>query len=129
MSAQSSRVGYYLEHRPHAGPLAQPDVVGGANVEGRPPEAVIYLQLDQGRIAHAGYQASGCGYLIACCSALLEMAIGRTAVECKQLTESKLSEHLGGLPLVKEYCAVLAVLALRNALAKVDLSSQSVDAA
>ena len=129
MSAQSSRVGYYLENRPHVGPLAQPDAVGGANVEGRPPEAVIYLRLGQGRIAQAGYQASGCGYLIACCSALLEMAIGRTPVECHELTEVKVSEHLGGLPLAKEYCAVLAVLALRNALAKLAHTSDSMDAA
>jgi NifU-like protein len=98
--------------------LSEPDAIGGANVEGQPPEAVVFLKMQKGRIVDAGFQTSGCGYLIACCSALLEMAIGRSKEECGQLGESHLTSHLGGLPLTKEYCAVLAVLALRNALAK-----------
>jgi hypothetical protein len=51
------------------------------------------------------------------------MAIGRTKTECEQLDQAQLADHLGGLPLTKEYCAVLAVLALRNALAKLASSS------
>jgi NifU-like protein involved in Fe-S cluster formation len=118
MTAPVSRIGYYLEHRPHAGAIDAPDVVGGANVDGRPPEAAIYLRLVDGAIAKAGFQASGCGYLVACCSALLELCVGQTPAACRKLDEGQLEEHLGGLPQAKRYCAELAVLALRNTLAK-----------
>jgi len=116
--AQLSQVGYYLKHRFYAGALKDADAVGGANIDGRPPEAVIYLKASQGRIASAGFQASGCGHLIACCSALLDLAIGRRLCECLALSDGQLADHLGGLPPTKQYCAGLAVLALRNALAK-----------
>jgi NifU-like protein involved in Fe-S cluster formation len=125
MSTRHSRVGHYLENRPFWGGLADADVIGGANIEGRPPEAVIFLKLHQGRIANAGYQTSGCGFLMASCSALLEMAIGRTPAECQQLAEPQLAEQLGDLPAAKQYCAELAVLALRNSLAKFTPSSST----
>ena len=118
MTAPASRLAYYLQHRPHVGGLESPDAVGGANVNGRPPEAVIFLRMTEGRIAQAGYQASGCGYLLACCSALLDLCIGQTPAVCRKLDEDRLEGHLGGLPQAKRYCAELAVLALRNTLAK-----------
>lgn len=129
MPAQLSQVGYYLQHRFYAGALKDADAVGGANIDGRPPEAVIYLKASQGRIANAGFQASGCGHLIACCSALLDLAIGRTRCECLALSDVQLADHLGGLPATKQYCAALAVLALRNALSKLAPSSLSEPAA
>jgi NifU-like protein involved in Fe-S cluster formation len=118
VAAPASRVRYYLERRPFAGPLAEADAIGGANVDGRPPEAVIYLQLEEDRIVNAGIQASGCGYLIACCSALMELCVGQSLSSCRTLDSRRLEEHLGGLPETKRYCAELAVLALRNTLAK-----------
>lgn len=118
MTAPYSRVGYYLENRPYAGPLAAPDAVGGANIDGRPPEAAIYLRLEGERIADAGFQTSGCGYLVACCSALLELCIGQSLTTSRMLDSRRLEEHLGGLPETKRYCTELAVLALRNTLAK-----------
>ncbi len=118
MTAPASRIGDYLQRRPFAGSLADADAIGGANVEGRPPEAAIYLKLQDGRIADAAFQASGCGYLIACCSALLEMCLGQTPGHCRALDQGGLESHLGGLPEAKRYCAELAVLALRNTLAK-----------
>lgn len=129
MSAPASRVAHYLEQRPHLGGLAEPDAIGGANIDGRPPEATMYLKLDRGRIADAGFQASGCGYLIACCSCLLEMAIGRTLAECRGLSEAQLAQHLSGLPESKQYCASLAVLALRNTLGRLEAPSTQEDAA
>jgi NifU-like protein involved in Fe-S cluster formation len=92
--------------------------VGGANVDGRPPEAAIYLRLGEGRITQAGYQSAGCGYLMACCSALLELCINQAPAACQRLDSGQLESHLGGLPETKRYCAELAVLALRNTLAK-----------
>jgi NifU-like protein involved in Fe-S cluster formation len=123
VTAPASRISYYLEHRQFAGPLAEADAIGGANVDGRPPGAAIYLQLRESRIANAGYQASGCGYLIACCSAMLELCVGQSPADCSQLSPQALEAHLGELPESKRYCAELAVLALRNALAKLPAAS------
>src|SRR5687767_152999 len=130
MSMQTSRVAEYLERRPHWGPLADADAVGGANVDGRPPEAAIFLKLDRDCIADGGFQASGCGYLMACCSALLELCMGQTPSACRVLDSAQLETHLGGLPDTKRYCAELAVLALRNTLAKLSaLAPRTEDAA
>jgi NifU-like protein involved in Fe-S cluster formation len=119
MTAPGSRIGYYLERKPHAGALNAPDAVGGANVDGRPPEAVIYLRFHNGLIVEAGFQSSGCGYLVACCSALLDLCVGQTPAACAAIGSTQLEAHLGGLPEAKRYCAELAVLALANTLARV----------
>lgn len=118
MAGSSSRVHQYLQQPPFAGGLPDADVIGGANVDGRAPEAVIFLKVCDGQIANAGFQSSGCGYLIACCSALLELAVGHTPAEAAELRDGQLIEYLGSLPETKLHCAKLAVLALRNALAK-----------
>lgn len=118
MAGSSSRVNHYLQETPFTGGLPDADVIGGANVDGRAPEAIVFLKIAEGRISDAGFQSSGCGYLIACCSALLEMAVGRTIADSACLAEAQVIDYLGGLPDNKRHCAALAVLALRNALAK-----------
>ena len=126
MAEASSRFAEYLARRPYAGALADADAVGGANADDRPPGVAVFLKVREGRIADAGYQASGCGYLIACCSALMDLAIGRTIPDCEQLTEVQLIEHIGSLPEHRQYCAELAVRALHNTLARLPASSSQI---
>jgi NifU-like protein involved in Fe-S cluster formation len=123
MAGSSSRLHQHLQQTSFEGGLPDADVIGGANVDGRPPEAVIFLKLAAGRIANAGFQSSGCGYLRACCSALLELVLGKTTADSAELQDRQLIEYLGNLPDTKQYCATLAVIALRNALTKLSLTA------
>jgi NifU-like protein involved in Fe-S cluster formation len=74
------------------------------------------LRIEDGRVEEARFQTSGCGYLVASCGALIELANCRTLEACRAITELQIIEHLGGLPEPRRYCAVLAVAALRDAL-------------
>lgn len=115
----AASLSHYLQLRSYSRPLPAPDAIGGANIAGRPPEAIVYLQMQDGCISDAGFQCSGCGYLHAACSALLEMTLGKSASECTEISESELIAQLGSLPETKLYCVALAISALRNAIEKV----------
>jgi len=75
----------------------------------------IFLRIEDEIVADGRFQASGCGPGIACTSALLEMAVGRSAVSAAALTAEDIARILE-LPQEKAHCAELAVTALRNAL-------------
>jgi NifU-like protein len=69
-------------------------------------------------ITAARFQAFGCGCAIAACSAVTEMVTGETVGQALRITESEISDFLGGLPAEKMYCAVLGGEVLRRALAQ-----------
>jgi nitrogen fixation NifU-like protein len=77
---------------------------------------IVYLKLDDGRVAQAKYQTFGCGASIAAGSLLTEMIIGREIRECLALTSDALSDAMGGFPPDKLHCPILAVAALHDAL-------------
>jgi len=60
----------------------------------------------------------GCGYLIAACSVLTELASGKEREACLHISATEILDALGGMPPEKEFCAQLAVDALHNAIAK-----------
>jgi NifU-like protein involved in Fe-S cluster formation len=101
----------------NAGALEEYDGVGEASLDGRAPRMKIYVALDKGLISRAGFETFGCGVSIACGSAITEMALGRAPTECLAFDENKLVEVLGGVPPEKQFCADLAVRALRAAVA------------
>jgi len=78
----------------------------------------LYLKLADGRIHAASFQVEGCPPSIAAGSLLTELLPGKTVAEARALKAKDISAALGGLPRNKEHCAVLAVDALRAALAQ-----------
>jgi len=116
MLSQASRVYEYVEDRRYVGELVNPSSVGRSSIEGQPPRTTLYLRIEEGLVREARFQTSGCGYLVASCGALIELAIGRTLQACRAITELQIFEHLGGLPEPRRYCAGLAIAALRDAL-------------
>jgi nitrogen fixation NifU-like protein len=100
----------------NSGALEQPDRVGRAGTPGQGPFMILYLKLDDGRVARAGYQTFGCGASIAAGSLLTETIVGREIRECLALTSEQLSDAMGGFPPDKAHCPILAVAALRDAL-------------
>jgi nitrogen fixation protein NifU and related proteins len=101
----------------NGGSIENPDLVGHAGAPGRGAFMIIYLRLEDDRIAAAKYHTIGCGPTIASGSMLTEMIVGKTIAQCGEITSEKLIEALDGVPPEKLHCPALAVSALRDALA------------
>ena len=79
---------------------------------------ILYLKVENERIAKAKYHTVGCGPTIASGSMLTEIIQGRTIAECRELTAQDLTNALDGMPPDKLHCPALAIGALKDALAK-----------
>jgi len=67
-------------------------------------------------IRDAKFKTLGCAVAIATGSKVTEMAKGRTIDEALKITNERIAESLGGLPLIKMHCSVLAADALKEAI-------------
>jgi NifU-like protein involved in Fe-S cluster formation len=115
MSRPSASVLDHFDSPRNAGEMEAADAVGRASLDGNAPRVTIYIKRDGDRVVKSTFQAFGCGFTIACCSALTELVTGKTLNECLGVTPKNLSLALGGLPAEKEFCADLAITALRDA--------------
>ena len=88
----ASRVNEYVEDRRYMGELAQPSAIGRSSLDGQPPHTTLYLRLADGIVREGRFRTSGCGYLVASCGAVIELATGRSATKCRAITEQQLIE-------------------------------------
>ncbi len=93
------------------------DLTGHAGSPGRGAFMILFLKVEDDRIAAAKYHTVGCGPTIASGSMLTEMIAGRSVAECRELTVEDLIEALDGVPPDKLHCPALAIGALKDALA------------
>lgn len=97
--------------------MQNPDAIGKATLDGRPPYVTIFLRNEGGGV-QAMFQTFGCGFSIACCSILTEMIAGKSPTECGDLTAAAIVDALSDIPEEKRFCADMAVAALRDALSR-----------
>jgi nitrogen fixation protein NifU and related proteins len=102
----------------NGGSIENPDLTGHAGSPGRGAFMILYLKVEEQRIAAAKYHTVGCGPTIASGSILTEIIQGRTIQECSKLTAQDLIDALDGVPPDKLHCPALAIGALKDALAK-----------
>ena len=102
----------------NGGAIENPDLTGHAGAPGRGAFMILYLKVQDERIAAAKYHTVGCGPTIASGSMLTEMIVGRSIAECQGLTIEDLIEALDGMPPDKLHCPALAIGALQDALSK-----------
>ena len=69
-----------------------------------------------GRIADAGFQASGCGAVVAAGSAAVGLLRGATLLDAARIGPAQIADELGGLIPAKAHAAELAADALHRAL-------------
>jgi tRNA-specific 2-thiouridylase len=96
-----------LANSPHAG------AAGGAACGDLVRVAV---RVDGDRIAEAGFDASGCGTVVAAGSALVELIEGRPFLDAARIAPGEIAAALGGLVPSKRHAAELAADALHRAL-------------
>jgi nitrogen fixation NifU-like protein len=114
----SEKVLEHLEHPRNVGAIDRADARGEAENPVCGDLLHLYLRTEGGRIAEAGFQAQGCPPTIAAASVLTELIAGRSIEEARALEPDDVTRALQTLPRNKAHCAVLAIDALRSALAQ-----------
>jgi len=74
------------------------------------------LKIEDEKITDAKFLSFGCAANIATGSMVTEMVKGKTVDEAEKLSIKEISNMLGGLPMLKMHCAVLAHKTLRKAM-------------
>ena len=77
---------------------------------------LMFIKVREERLVDIKYLVQGCGAAIATCSALTDIAMGKTLDEATKLTDDDIAKALGGLPLEKLHCSNLAATVLHRAI-------------
>ncbi len=117
MGKYSDRLTEHVMAPRNGGAIENPDLTGHAGAPGRGAFMIVYLRIEDERIAAAKYHTVGCGPTTASGSMLTEMINGKSIAECRDLTVENLIEALDGVPPDKLHCPALAIGALKDALA------------
>jgi nitrogen fixation NifU-like protein len=97
------------------GVIEDANVVVKAGDPGCGDGLLIFLKIENERIADYKYKIFGCGAAIATSSIASEMAMGRTLEEVLKITPEGIAAALDGLPQDKMHCSNLAADALHAA--------------
>lgn len=77
----------------------------------------VWIKLSQdGHLSDIKYRVFGCPAVIACCSIMTELVLGKHLDVAGELTDEQVADALGGLPDNKYHCSNLAVSALHRAI-------------
>jgi nitrogen fixation protein NifU and related proteins len=76
----------------------------------------IFLKVEGDRIVDVKFKTFGCAAAIAAGSMTTELIKGKTIEEALKLTNETVARELGGLPVAKQHCSVMAEDALRAAI-------------
>jgi nitrogen fixation NifU-like protein len=76
----------------------------------------MFLKIENDVIVDVKFKTFGCGAAVATSSMVTEMVKGKSIKEALTITNKAVAEALGGLPVIKMHCSVLAEEALRSAL-------------
>ena len=102
-----------------AGTLEHADGIGevglGDGEVGKRLAVRFALRVSNGLVPIVRFQVFGCGFTIAACAAAADLAEGRPLAEIVNIDSRAIEVALGGLPPERNYCAALAVEALRAA--------------
>ena len=96
--------------------LAYAEVTGRKGIQGQGPFMYIHLACRGRSVEKASFETYGCPSAIRCGEWLTKWVVGRPVDSLPVIEPKDLQTVVGGLPLGKEFCAVLAVDALRDAL-------------
>jgi nitrogen fixation NifU-like protein len=76
----------------------------------------IYIKVKDNIITDIRFLVFGCSAAVAASSMTTELVKGRTLEKALELTDSDITEALGGLPEHKVHCSVFGPTALKNAI-------------
>jgi nitrogen fixation NifU-like protein len=113
----SAKILEHLENPRNAGEMSDATARGEATNPVCGDLLHLYIKVDGGKIVEATFKVQGCPPSVAAGSALTEIITGLTVDEARKLAPQDITRALESLPRNKEHCSVLAIDALRAALA------------
>ena len=117
--AYSDKVLDHYENPRNVGSLDKDDPSVGTGMVGAPACGdVMKLQIkvnDDGIIEDAKFKTYGCGSAIASSSMFVDLLLGKTIEEAKQIKDKEIADALE-LPPIKIHCSVLAEGSIRRAI-------------
>jgi NifU-like protein involved in Fe-S cluster formation len=113
----SDKVLEHLENPRNVGEMADASARGEATNPVCGDLLSLYLRMTDGKITSASFQVKGCPPSIAAGSVLTELITNLSMEDAGRLTPQDITNALAGLPRNKEHCSVLAIDALRAAIA------------
>ena len=114
-SGYSEKAIEYYMNKVNVGELSEPDAHAiytgpcGDTME-------IFLDVEDGMIKEAKFQAIGCAGAFSSGSALTERIIGMTLEEAEKIEEDEIIDYLGGIPAQKVHCTCLSKRTLQKAI-------------
>ena len=116
----SKKVLEHVRHPRNIGEIKNPDGVGtvGNPVCGDIMRLFIKIEKKKGQefIKDIKFQTLGCGAAISTSSMITTMVKGKPLSEAEKITNQAIIEALGGLPISKTHCSLLAEEALHKAI-------------
>lgn len=100
----------------NVGKMAEADAEGTCGDPGCGDSLTIYIKVKDNIIEEISFLVFGCVAAIATSSITTELVKGKTLEESLKLTDTDITEALGGLPESKLHCSVLGATALKNAI-------------
>jgi nitrogen fixation NifU-like protein len=100
----------------NVGEIENPDGFGKVGNETCGDIMQITLRIENDVMVDAKFKTFGCAAAVVTSSTATQMVIGMTVEEAYQLTNKVVVEKLGGLPVQKIHCSVLAEEAIKAAI-------------
>ncbi|HZK09567.1 MAG TPA: Fe-S cluster assembly scaffold protein NifU [Clostridia bacterium] len=100
----------------NVGEIENPDGVGEVGNIRCGDIMKIFLRINEEEVVEdIKFKTFGCGSAVASSSVATEMIKGKTVTEALKITNKDVLKELGGLPVIKVHCSVLAEQALKAA--------------
>lgn len=113
----NSKVMDHFQNPRNTGEMPDADGVGKVGNPNCGDVTIVYIKVDNNRVADIRFKTFGCAAAIATSSLATEMVKGMTLEEAEKLTQEMVAAAIGGLPDAKLHCSNLAPEALRAAIA------------
>jgi len=119
----SKKVIKYFKNPKNSGQIKNADAIGQVGNPVCGDVMKIYLKIDKNptnlkksKIKDIKFETLGCAAAIACSSVVTENAKGKTFALALKINKDLILKELGGLPLPKIHCSMLALQGLRKAI-------------
>lgn len=76
----------------------------------------LYIKVEKEEIKDIKFETFGCAAAISTSSVITDLAKGKTITQALKLKNKDVTDELGGLPLIKTHCSLLAIDALQEAI-------------
>ncbi len=113
----SEKVMDHFTNPRNAGDLPEADGIGEVGNPVCGDMMTFYIKVQDNKISDVRFKTFGCVAAISVSSMVSEMAIGKTLMEAKLITNKSVADALDGLPKEKLHCSNLGAEALSKAIA------------